>query len=216
MSARVCVVDYGVGNLLSVARALAEVGGDVALTGDPAVVAAAERVVLPGVGAFGQCVERLRERGLDEAVLDVVRHGRPVLGICVGMQMLLARGEEFGEHTGLGLMAGSVRLVPRTFIGNLMRKVPHVGWYALRPPAGADVSRWARTPLAQTSVGDSVYFLHSFEARPDDSDCVLAEYEVSGAPVCAAIGRNNVFGAQFHPEKSGPAGLSILRTFISL
>jgi glutamine amidotransferase len=216
MTARVSVVDYGVGNLLSVTRALAECGAEVDLTGDAVRIAAAERVVLPGVGAFGQCVERLRERGLDEAVLRFVATGRPLLGICVGMQMLLSRGEEFGEHAGLGLIDGTVRLVPRTTKGNRVRKVPHIGWFPLQSPEAAGAGSWAETPLASSSAGTDVYFLHSYEARPDDPDAVLAEYPVAETAICAAIARDNVFGTQFHPEKSGEAGLAILRTYLSL
>lgn len=213
MSTPVLLVDYGVGNLLSVSRALAAAGGLVEQTGDPARIAAAERVVLPGVGAFGGCMDELQKRALVEPVRAYARSGRPLLGICVGMQLLFDSSDEFGHQTGLGLLPGTVSAIPATTDAGERRKIPHIGWNALRPPDGRDA--WSAGLLADTRPGDAVYFVHSYAARPADPADLLAVADYEGFSVTAAVGRGAIAGCQFHPEKSGPVGLAMLRRFLS-
>lgn len=213
MSRRVVIADYGIGNLLSVQRAFAHRGAEVTVSGDPAVVAAAERLVVPGVGAFGRCTQELRAQGLWEPVQAVARSGRPWLGICVGMQMMMDYSEEFGRHEGFGLIAGDVRAIPRSDVDGQPQKVPHIGWNRLAPAAGAD---WAGTILDGVSPDSAVYFVHSFAAAPSDPAAVLATAPYGGRPVVAAVRHGNAFGVQFHPEKSGAVGLAVIDAFLAL
>lgn len=200
------VVDYGLGNLHSLARALRHVGvEDFIVTSDTAIVAAADRTILPGVGAFGDGMAGLRERGLDEAVRVFARSGKPLLGICLGMQLLLDEGAEFGVHTGLGIVPGRSVAFPRA--DGEAFKVPHVGWNSLSGEG------WSDTPLDGLPQGAQVYFVHGFVAQPADARHILAVAHYGGAPFCAALRRDNVFGCQFHPEKSADPGLRILANF---
>jgi len=209
----VLLVDYGVGNLLSVSRALQAAGGAVEQTGDPARIAAAERVVLPGVGAFGGCMDELRKRALVEPVRAYASSGRPLLGICVGMQLLFDSSDEFGHQDGLGLLPGIVSAIPDRTETGVRRKIPHIGWNALRPPDGRNA--WSAGILADTKPGDAVYFVHSYAARPANPADLLAVADYEGFSVTAAVGRGAIAGCQFHPEKSGPVGLAMLRRFLS-
>lgn len=214
MNATVTVADYGVGNLLSVRRALEACGADVTMSGDPDAVARAERLVVPGVGAFGACMERLTQFQLVDALLTFAGSGRPLLGICVGMQMLLEHGEEFGRHKGLGLIPGRVAAIPGTAADGHLHKIPHIGWkHIQRPDGGRD---WSDTVLADTREGAELYFVHSYTAEPDDDADRIADCDYNGRRVSAAIGRDQIFGCQFHPEKSGPVGLRILSRFLAL
>ena len=210
----VVVVDYGIGNLFSVRQALEAAGADVAVTGEPAAVASADRLVVPGVGAFGDVVAELRLRSLQDPVLEMAASGRPLLGICVGMQMLFDVGEEFGSHQGLGLLPGRVRPIPRVGADGHPHKIPHVGWDPLYPPGGGN--GWQGTILADLEPGAAVYFVHSFAAEPQVEGDRLADTLYSGLALCAAVQRDNVMGCQFHPEKSGPVGLSILGRFVGM
>jgi len=205
------VVDYGIGNLLSVCRAFASQGADVQLTDDHSAILAADRVVLPGVGAFGKCVAEVRARGLDDVVRQRVRQGRPLLGICVGMQMLFEVGEEFGAHEGLGLLPGRVAAIPSETERGPRRKIPHIGWNALQPAQ----QPWAGTLLAATEPEACVYFVHSFSARPADPNDTLATVNYMDFDVVAAVQRGPLMGTQFHPEKSGQTGLKIVRQFLT-
>jgi len=211
-STPVAVVDYGIGNLYSVRRALERCGGDVTLSSDPTALERAERLVLPGVGAFAGGMAGLRERGLVELIRRYAASGRPLLSICLGMQMLATASEEFGIHEGLDLIPGRVRAVPDRDTAGRPHKVPHIGWTALRTPAGAS---WRESLLADTPEGTSVYLVHSFAVVPDDPAHRLADCEYGGHAVCAAIARGAITGFQFHPEKSGEAGLRILRRFLT-
>jgi len=208
---RVVVVDYGVGNLLSVTRALAACGAEPELSADAARIEAAPLLVLPGVGAFGDCMTELGRRGLVEPVKRRLAAGAPALGICVGMQMLLEIGEEFGEHAGLGLVRGRVRAIPRTRADGTPHKIPHIGWSPLVVPEGGS---WAGTILDGVEPGAACYFLHSFAAEPADPACCLADCDYNGRRLCAAVRVGRVTGVQFHPEKSGATGLRILRGFV--
>ena len=203
----IAIVDYGVGNLFSLRSSLQYLGADVTVTGDADVLSRADQVILPGVGAFADAAAKLRSSGLDEAVLEVANSGKPLLGICLGMQLLLERSFEYGEHQGLGLIPGDVvsmePVVPQGY------KVPHIGWNALHFPEDRP-----RSPIfADLKEGDFVYFVHSYYADRCPAVTAVAEY---GATLTAAVGRDNVYGCQFHPEKSGAVGLSILRAFCRL
>jgi glutamine amidotransferase len=210
----VAVIDYGIGNLLSVRRGLERCGANVLVTSAPAAILGASRVVLPGVGAFADGMAELSRRGLDFVVREFASSGKPLLGICLGMQMLLDESEEFGVTTGLGLIPGRVIGIPDTTADGRRQKIPHIGWSALGLSTGRD--DWSGTPLQRITPGESVYFVHSFMAAPADARDRIADCLRGGVPVSAAIGRQNIFGCQFHPEKSGEVGLNVLRGFLTL
>ncbi|MDB5810214.1 MAG: imidazole glycerol phosphate synthase subunit HisH [Betaproteobacteria bacterium] len=210
----VIVVDYGMGNLLSVSRGLEHCGAAVTVSSDPNAIRTGERVVLPGVGAFADGMAELNRFGLGVAVREVAQRGAPLLGICLGMQMLLDESDEFGRTAGLRLIEGRVVAIPATTAAGTPQKTPHIGWNALRYGAGR--ASWQGTLLEDTSPGDAVYFVHSFMASPNDpthrvADCIYGE-----RPISAVVARENVHGCQFHPEKSGEVGLKILRRFLTL
>ena len=212
MTAIVHVIDYGIGNLFSVARAIERAGGEARLTSDPAEVAGADRILLPGVGAFEPCMRTLKASGLAEPVLEFARTGRPFLGICVGMQLLFDYGLEFGRHEGLALIPGHVAPIPAADEAGT-RKVPHIGWSPLEMPEGRN--GWEGTLLEGFTPGRrSAYFVHSFSCIPDDPARRLAEVDYLGYPICAAVEQDNIIAFQCHPEKSGPAGLGILERFL--
>ena len=198
----VAIIDYGVGNLFSLRCSLEKIGADVVVTGDKAAIAAADRVILPGVGAFCDARQKLRDTGLDKVVCDLAAKGKPILGICLGMQLLFETSYEFGEYDGLGLLKGSVRplrgVIPADY------KIPQIGWNALRFRKESNLFRYIKD-------GDFVYFVHSYYAA-DCGDSLIADCEY-GADVTAAVQQGNVYGCQFHPEKSGDVGLNILRAF---
>jgi glutamine amidotransferase len=211
MSMRVTLIDYGAGNIRSVTRALAHEGAEVVLTDNPAEVLKAERVLLPGVGAFGHCVGELAKRNLTAALKEYAVKERPFLGICVGMQMLLDASEEFGEHAGLGLIPGRVRAIAPPATDHTRFTLPAIGWMSLHK------NPHIQNPLlTQMPEGEAMYFVHSFAAHPENPQAALASYTYHGVEVTAAIARENVMGVQFHPEKSGPAGLALIRRFLSL
>ena len=201
----IAIIEYGMANLRSVQKAFERVGFAAEITSDPAAIAAAEKVVLPGVGAFRDAIARLRETRLDRTILDFIHSGRPFLGICLGMQMLFSRSHEDGTHAGLELFAGDVVRFPH--VPGL--KVPHMGWNTLKfaPP---------ECPLfAGLPPEPAVYFVHSFFAQPQDRGLVSAEADYPD-PFCAAIWKDNVFATQFHPEKSQDVGMTILKNFAKL
>lgn len=208
----VAVMDYGVGNLLSVRRALEHCGANVTVTGDHAAILSSPRVVLPGVGAFANAMTELRRQGLDEVALEVASRGVPLLGICLGMQMLLEQSEEFGLSMGLALIPGRVISIPPTSKTGAAQKIPHIGWNGLVLPERRQT--WAGTLLQDVKPAEAVYFVHSFMAEPANPDDRVADCLYGGVAISAAIARRNVYGCQFHPEKSGPVGLKILRRFL--
>lgn len=204
----IAIIDYGVGNLFSLKSSFAAIGAETVVSGDPCVIRSADKVVLPGVGAFGDAAELLHQNGLDKLVCEQAGTGKPLLGICLGMQLLFDYGLEYGRHEGLGLIPGSIRPIADYIPAGL--KIPHIGWNALHFPAGKPVSPIFR----YISEGDCVYFVHSFcGAECRDSVIATAEY---GAELTAAVARENVYGVQFHPEKSGNVGLNILKAFCEL
>jgi glutamine amidotransferase len=209
----VTVVDYGVGNLFSVRRAFEQSGAEVHLTSTPADILAAQRLVLPGVGAFGNAMRELQARALVEPLRAYARLGRPFLGICLGMQLMLDGSEEFGSHEGLGLVPGVVRAIPRVAPGGVPHKVPHIGWNDLLKAPGAS---WSSTLLDGIAEGAAVYFVHSYTAFPDSERHRLADCDYDGCRLSAVVRSGHLYGCQFHPEKSGEIGLSMLRNFLAL
>ncbi len=201
----IAIVDYGVGNLFSLNSSLKMIGAESVVTADPEILRAADKILLPGVGAFEDAARKLRDTGLDTLVKALAAEGKPLLGICLGMQLLFDKSYEYGEHEGLGLIPGAVRpirdVIPAEY------KIPHIGWNALH--------LYRENPLFKyLKEGDCVYFVHSFYASDCDDDVIAtAEY---GAELTAAVARENVYGCQFHPEKSGNVGLSILKAFAQL
>ena len=210
----VAVIDYGLGNLLSVRRGLEHCGATVTVTSDPNTILSAPRVVLPGVGAFAHGMTELRSRGLDTIVRKVSAQGSILLGICLGMQLLLDGSVEFSNSEGLGIIPGNVVPVPSTTTNGFWQKIPHIGWNNLVLPPG--VENWEESLLQKVKPGEAVYFVHSFMAVPKNPKHCIANCLYGGTPVPATIGRDNIYGCQFHPEKSGAVGLKILRRFLSL
>ncbi|MBQ1278999.1 MAG: imidazole glycerol phosphate synthase subunit HisH [Clostridia bacterium] len=201
----VAIVDYGVGNLFSVKSSFAAIGAEAAVTDNAKVLEAADCILLPGVGAFEDAIKKLHDSGLDTVLKQLASSGKPLMGICLGMQLLFEKSYEYGIHQGLGLIKGEVRPIRDVAPVNL--KVPHIGWNAL------DIKR--DSPLLKNvKSGDCVYFVHSYYAT-DCEESVIATTEY-GAPITAAVQSGNIMGCQFHPEKSGEVGLSILRAFVQI
>ncbi len=204
----IAIVDYGVGNLFSLNSSLRSIGADILVTSDAQKLRDAQKIILPGVGAFSDAAAKLRRDGLDQVVLEQAKAGKPLLGICLGMQMLLDRSLEYGEHRGLGLIPGDV--VPMAPVLPRGYKVPHIGWNALQFPQDKPASPLFR----HIKEGDCVYFVHSFYGTNcAEHTIATAEY---GAQLTAAVAKDNVFGCQFHPEKSGAVGLKILQAFCEM
>ncbi|MFZ5633345.1 MAG: imidazole glycerol phosphate synthase subunit HisH [Bacillota bacterium] len=210
----VSVIDYGVGNLLSVTRAFQYVGAEVILTNSPEAIENAERLVLPGVGAFADGMAGLRQRGLIEPIKKFAGSGRPFLGICLGMQMMMEASEEFGSNQGLGLVPGKVVAIPPTGSDGYPHKIPQIGWNSLLAPSIN--GSWENTILKNIPQGSYVYFVHSFMAVPDNEKHRLADYLYDGHVVTAAIRSGNLYGCQFHPEKSGKVGLQVIKNFLAI
>ena len=201
----IAIIDYGVGNLFSLRSSFAMIGAQTVVSGDPDVLRAADRLLLPGVGAFEDARRKLAARGLDRVVLEQAAAGKPLMGICLGMQMLFEKSYEYGEHEGLALIPGSVVPMADQLPAGL--KTPHIGWNAL------EIKR-AHPLLAGVKDGDCVYFVHSYYAS-GCGDALIAQTEY-GIPLTAAVAKGNVMGCQFHPEKSGQVGLNILKAFCTL
>ena len=197
----IAIIDYGVGNLFSLKCSLDAVGAPAVVTGDPAVIRNAEKLILPGVGAFRDAAAALSENGLDALVKEEARAGKPLLGICLGMQLLFEKSLEGGEYQGLGLLTGEVRSISEVIPAGL--KIPQIGWNAL------EFTKESRL-FGRIREGDRVYFVHSFAAMDSPDITAVTEY---GAKLAAAAERGNVYGCQFHPEKSGSVGLRILKAF---
>jgi len=201
---KLAIVDYGMGNLHSVAKAIERLGYEAVVSGDSAVLLAADGILLPGVGAFGDAMEQLTSSGLDSTLRQAVDSGKPLLGICLGMQLLFTASEEHGQHDGLGLLPGrAVRFSPESGL-----KVPHMGWNRLQ-------FKQPDHPLLAGLDEGHVYFVHSYHVLPEREQDLLAVTDY-GQPVTAIVGRGNVFGMQFHPEKSGELGMALLRNFLTL
>lgn len=201
----IAIIDYGVGNLFSLDSSFRAIGAEVTVTSDPAVIHQADHIILPGVGAFGDAADQLRRSGMADVLLSEVAAGKPILGICLGMQLLFEEAYEYGHHQGLGLLKGSIRpiadIIPEDY------KIPQIGWNALHITRDSPLFRWIHE-------GDYVYFVHSYYAADCDAS-VIATTDY-GAPVTAAVANGNIYGCQFHPEKSGGVGLAILRAFCEM
>lgn len=210
---KVVVVDYGVGNLKSVLRGVEQVGGNAVLSDNPDEVCKAERLILPGVGAFAVGMAELRRRNLDSAILDFAKTGRPLLGICLGMQLLFEKTDEHGDHEGLGLISGRVVHIPANGGGVTERKLPHIGWCALK--FTEEHRTWKNTILENINEGEFFYFVHSFMAIPENGGELLARCEYEKQDITAAVIKKNIIGTQFHPEKSGGIGLKVLKQFVN-
>ena len=201
----IAIVDYGVGNLFSLKSSFAAIGADAVATSDPEVIRNAEKIILPGVGAFEDAAKKLSESGLGALVIEEARAGKPILGICLGMQMLFERSFEYGEHQGLGLIKGEIRPIADVIPKGL--KIPHIGWNSL-------IFKKDSALFKYINEGDHVYFVHSYYATGcDESISATAEY---GSELCASVESGNIYGCQFHPEKSGNVGLNILRAFTEM
>lgn len=201
----IAIIDYGVGNLFSLKSSFAAIGAEVVVTGDEALIRKAEKIVLPGVGAFEDAAKKLKASGLDRVIKEEVKNGKPLLGICLGMQLLFDKSYEYGEHSGLSLIKGNIKPI-RDVIGADL-KIPHIGWNPLIIKKENPLFKFIKD-------GDCVYFVHSFYAADcDDSVIAVSEY---GANLTAAVANGNVYGCQFHPEKSGKVGLAILKAFCQM
>jgi glutamine amidotransferase len=210
----VTIIDYGSGNLLSVQRGLEHCGANVTLTRDPERIYAAKRLVLPGVGAFDHAMEALRRLGLVSVIKEIAIQGTPLLGICLGMQLLLEESNEFVVTPGLGIIEGRVVPVPDRSVRGDVQKIPHIGWNEIIPTS--EKKTWHNTLLQDIEPGNAAYFVHSFMAVPADTNDRIADCYYGGQKIAAMIGRNKTVGCQFHPEKSGDVGLKILRQFIHI
>ena len=201
----IAIVDYGVGNLFSLKSSFREIGCEAVVTSDKKILKEADRIVLPGVGAFPDAMDKLKENGLDITVKEIAESGRPLLGICLGMQLLFEKGYEFRECDGLRLIPGEVRPISEVIPADL--KIPEIGWNALKFKKRSALYKYI-------NEGDFVYFVHSFYGRcTDNSVTAVTEY---GADLTASVEKGNVYGTQFHPEKSGQVGLNILKAFCEI
>ncbi len=201
----IAIIDYGVGNLFSLKSSLNMIGADALVTSDAQKIKTADKILLPGVGAFEDAANKLRTSGLDEVVKAEAKGGKPLLGICLGMQLLFEKSFEYGEHDGLGLIDGEIRPISDVIPGDL--KIPHIGWNALDFKNESKLFKYIKD-------GDFVYFVHSYYAKTDAKNVIAtSEY---GKDLTAAVTKDNIFGCQFHPEKSGDVGLNILRAFCEM
>ena len=201
----IAIIDYGIGNLFSVVSSFKYIGADAVVTSDPETIKKADRILLPGVGAFEDAARKLRETGLDKVLLEEAKAGKPIMGICVGMQMLFEKSYEYGEHKGLGLLKGSV--VPMQGVIDSSLQIPHIGYNSL-------IFKKNHPLLKYIKEGDFVYFVHSYYAVDcEDSLIAYSEYDKD---ITAIVGKDNIMGCQFHPEKSGEVGLNILRAFCEM
>lgn len=204
----IAIIDYGVGNLFSLGSSLATLGIESVVTDDENVIRSADKIILPGVGAFRDASEKLAERGFDKLLKELAAEGKPIMGICLGMQLLFDESYEFGRYKGLGLIKGSVKPIAEVIPSDL--KIPHIGWNGLIFPENKEKNEIFK----YVNEGDCVYFVHSFYAA-DCEDAVIAK-TLYGAPLTAAVASGNVYGCQFHPEKSGNVGLSIIKAFAEI
>ena len=198
----IAIIDYGVGNLFSLSSSFKKIGADIVVTSDKSVIEKADKIILPGVGAFADAAKKLRDSGLDKVLIEAAKNGKKIMGICLGMQLLFEKSFEYGEHEGLGLLKGQVIPMENTIPTNL--KIPHIGWNALHFKRTSPLFKYL-------NENDCVYFVHSFYAT-DCKDSVIATAEY-GNELTAAVQKDNIYGCQFHPEKSGNVGLNILRAF---
>lgn len=204
----VAIVDYGLGNLYSVRRACAHAGLEAEITGDPEAVASAPGIVLPGVGAFGDAMATLERLGLAPVLREAAAKDVPFMGVCLGVQLLMTESLEFGRHAGLGILAGRVVPFEKPEEPGHVLKIPQIGWNRVKP-----AKAWAGTPMEGVAPGSHMYFVHSFYVKPDDPAVILSVTRYGHIEFCSSVARGNLFACQFHPERSGPAGLELYRAF---
>lgn len=208
---KIAIVDYGLGNLYSISKAVKLFTDDVIITDDPVIISSSDAIIIPGVGAFAVGMEGLKKRNLVEPLRKFAISGKPMLGICLGAQLMLSKGFEFGEHDGLGIVSGKVEIFTESV--SCTKKIPHIGWNGIYVPK---MLEWKGTIFEDIKENANVYFVHSYIMIPDNIENVGVFAEYGGLEFCAAIKKGNVYGTQFHPEKSGEIGLKIIKNFISL
>jgi glutamine amidotransferase len=208
------VVDYGLGNLFSIQRALIRIGAEAVISSEPSVVESAEHLILPGVGSFGEGMDNLAEKGLIEPVRSYASSGRPLLGICLGMQLLMSESEEGGVRKGLDIVKGKVVRFPEPAAGGPVYKVPNIGWNGIFLPEG--LSAWEGTILEGVKENEFMYFVHSYVVMPENPENILSLTNYGALTYCSTSIYNNIYGCQYHPEKSGETGLEILKNFLGI
>lgn len=209
---RVAILDYGMGNLFSVEQACHAVGLTTVLAGEPSHLENTSGLIIPGVGAFGDAMKMLHCRGLVDAIRVFAASGKPVFGICLGMQILFEESEEFGTQKGIGLIEGTVRRIPEK-VGELRLKVPQVGWHRIIPKSAANGNDWKNTPLETVKQDSFMHFVHSFYVKPKKETVVIANTSYGAFTFCSAIASENLFACQFHPERSGSMGIRVYEKF---
>lgn len=207
---RIAIIDFGMGNLFSVKRACEQVGLQTEVISDPRTLSQSAAAILPGVGAFGDAMENLDRLGLTEAIRDFINAGKPFLGICLGLQLLMTESEEFGIHKGLNIIEGTVVRFDKGLNTETVRKVPQVGWNKIY---SRDTEKWETSYLKGLENGETMYFVHSFYVKPEAGDMVTSETVYEGIRYCSSVQKDNVFACQFHPEKSAGKGLIIYNNF---
>jgi imidazole glycerol-phosphate synthase subunit HisH len=210
---KIGIIDYGSGNIYSICNAFKYLGIETALISNPDQVTEYEKLVLPGVGAFGSVSKKLNLLGFNEKISEAIFSDIPILGICVGMQILFDRSTEYGEHLGLGVLPGKVEKIQPKPVNQRVTKIPHIGWSELFLPKNIDISAWKNSILHGIEPGTKFYFLHSYGVSPLNPENRLADTFYGGQRISGAVRSNNLFGTQFHPEKSGKAGLTVLNNF---
>ena len=209
---KITIIDYECGNILNLARAVKFLGYETEITRDSEKIINSSHVILPGVGAFGNAMKQLEEYNLQNTILEYAKLNKPLLGICIGMQILFTVSNEFGVHNGLGLIEGKVIKIPKK--QNKEIKIPHIGWNEIYPNGGK--KEWKNKILKDFLIGKSFYFVHSFVCITKDSDSTIAICDYSGISIPAIVSTKNIFGCQFHPEKSGDNGLAVLKNFCEI
>lgn len=212
---QIAIIDYEMGNLFSVKRACEQAGLDVLITADASVIMSSDAAILPGVGAFGDAMDNLRRLDLVVPIKEFVKTGKPFMGICLGMQLLMSDSEEFGYHKGLNIIEGSVVRFPAENREGGKIKVPHVGWNKIFQPSSEDLTYWNESPLKNIMSGEFMYFVHSYYAVPSDKRAVLSTTTYEGTQFCSGIFLRNVFACQYHPEKSAAEGIKIYKNWAS-
>jgi glutamine amidotransferase len=207
---KIVIVDYGIGNLKSIINAFKNQGQKTFLSRDRDIILGADGIILPGVGAFAHGMNNLNKYGLVDILKDYVKIGKPLLGICLGMQMLLEESEEFGSTKGIGLIKGKVIKLPVEQTNKV--KLPHISWSEIQ----IKKTEWKNTILNNVEIGSDMYFVHTFVAKPDNEDEILSITEYSGTEFCSSLKKDNIYGCQFHPEKSAKHGLIIIKNFINI
>tara|TARA_B110000971_G_C19925204_1_gene461202 strand:- start:158 stop:787 length:630 start_codon:yes stop_codon:yes gene_type:complete len=207
---KVCILDYGIGNLKSLSNVFSKIEIDVIITSDHKKILSSDYIILPGVGAFANAMEKLKNLNLDEVVVECINKGKPFMGICLGMQMLFEKSEEFGITKGLGIIKGDVIKIPSK---KKDMKLPHIGWNTLN---SVNDALWNDSVLTNVRKEDSVYFIHSYCCLPKVNKNIIAFTTYEGITLCASVQKDNVLGVQFHPEKSGPVGLKIINNFLKI